>query len=143
LAELISKPIAPTRSCWYKACIPKGASSARQSTMHCAMSCVRSRTGCKSPSTWGDGKFQRLCCGPASPYLQYNKAMSVPLRRNGQMALVVNRVRLHEGDSDLQYWLSRDPAERIAAVEIIRQRIFGGTDEARQGLQRVCRIICR
>jgi hypothetical protein len=70
-------------------------------------------------------------------------AMSVPLRRDGQMALVVNRVKLHEGDSDLEYWLSRDPAERIAAVEIIRRRIFGGTDEARQGLQRVCRIICR
>ena len=69
--------------------------------------------------------------------------MSVPLRRNGQMALVVNRVKLYEGDSELEYWLSRDPAERIAAVEIIRQRLFGGTDEARQGLQRVCRIICR
>ncbi|MFM8248941.1 MAG: hypothetical protein ACKOPL_04300 [Acidimicrobiaceae bacterium] len=69
--------------------------------------------------------------------------MSVPLRRNGQMALVVNRVDLRKGDSDLQYWLSRDPAERIAAVEIIRQRIFGGTDETRQGLQRVCRIIRR
>jgi hypothetical protein len=70
-------------------------------------------------------------------------AMSVPLRRNGQMALVVNRVKLQEGDSELQYWLSRDPAERIAAVEIIRQRVFGGTDETRQGLQRVCRIIRR
>ncbi len=70
-------------------------------------------------------------------------AMSVPLRRNGQMALVVNRVKLQDADSELEYWLSRDPAERIAAVEIIRQRIFGGTDEARQGLQRVCRIICR
>ncbi|MFM9120487.1 MAG: hypothetical protein ACKOQT_09235 [Acidimicrobiaceae bacterium] len=69
--------------------------------------------------------------------------MSVPLRRNGQMALVVNRVDLRKGDSELQYWLSRDPAERIAAVEIIRQRIFGGTDETRQGLQRVCRIIRR
>jgi hypothetical protein len=69
--------------------------------------------------------------------------MSVPLRRNGQMALVVNRVNLRKGDSELQYWLSRDPAERIAAVEIIRQRIFGGTDETRQGLQRVCRIIRR
>jgi len=69
--------------------------------------------------------------------------MSVPLRRNGQMALVVNRVNLRKGDSELQYWLSRDPAERIAAVEIIRQRIFGGTDETRQGLQRVCRIIPR
>ena len=70
-------------------------------------------------------------------------SMSVPLRRNGQMALVVNRSSLHEGDSELQYWLSRDPAERIAAVEIIRQRVFGGTDETRQGLQRVCRIIRR
>ena len=69
--------------------------------------------------------------------------MSIPLRRNGQMALVVNRVKLHEGDSELQYWLNRDPAERIAAVEIIRQRVFGGADETRQGLQRVCRIICR
>ena len=69
--------------------------------------------------------------------------MSIPLRRNGQMALVVNRVKLHEGDSELEYWLSRDPAERIAALEIIRQRVFGGADEARQGLQRVCRIIRR
>lgn len=69
--------------------------------------------------------------------------MPIPLRRNGQMALVVNRVKLQEGDSELEYWLSRDPAERIAAVEIIRQRVFGGTDETRQGLQRVCRIICR
>ena len=69
--------------------------------------------------------------------------MSVPLRRNGQMALVVNRVDLRERDTELRYWLSRDPAERIAAVEIIRQRIFGGADETRQGLQRVCRIIRR
>ena len=76
-------------------------------------------------------------------YLRYNKDMSIPLRRNGQMALVVNRVKLHEGDSELEYWLSREPAERIAAVEIIRQRIFGGADETRQGLQRVCRIIPR
>jgi hypothetical protein len=59
------------------------------------------------------------------------------------MALVVNRVDLRERDTELRYWLSRDPAERIAAVEIIRQRIFGGADETRQGLQRVCRIIRR
>lgn len=69
--------------------------------------------------------------------------MSVPLRRNGQMALVVNRVALREKDSELHYWLSRDPSERVAAVEIIRQRVFGGSHETRQGLQRVCRIICR
>lgn len=69
--------------------------------------------------------------------------MSGPIRRNGQMALVVNRVDLRERDTELRYWLSRDPAERIAAVEIIRQRVFGGTDETRQGLQRVCRIIRR
>ena len=69
--------------------------------------------------------------------------MSTPLRRNGQMELVVKRVHLHKDDSELEYWLSRDPAERVAAVEIIRQRIFGGADETRQGLQRVCRIIRR
>ncbi len=69
--------------------------------------------------------------------------MSVPLRRNGQVALVVNRVDLHEGGSNLRYWLGRDPAERIAAVEIIRQRVFGGSHETRQGLQRVCRVIRR
>ena len=87
--------------------------------------------------------FLRSCCFPTPAYLRYNKDMSIPLRRNGQMALVVNRVKLQEDDSELQYWLSRDPAERIAAVEIIRQRIFGGADETRQGLQRVCRIIRR
>ena len=47
--------------------------------------------------------------------------MSGPSRRDGQMSLVVNRVNLQEGDSELQYWLSRDPSERIAAVEIIRR----------------------
>jgi predicted chitinase len=67
--------------------------------------------------------------------------MAVPLRHNGQMALVVNRVGLHNDDSELSYWLSRDPAELIAAVEIARQRIFGGQNGTRQGLQRVCRII--
>ena len=89
------------------------------------------------------GTCPSSCCIPTPSCLRYNIDMSIPLRRNGQMALVVNRVNLHEGDSDLEYWLSRDPAERIAAVEIIRQRIFGGADETRQGLQRVCRIIRR
>ena len=59
------------------------------------------------------------------------------------MAVVATKVGLQEQGSELQYWLSRDPAERVAAVEIIRQRMFGGADETRQGLQRVCRIIRR
>jgi len=74
---------------------------------------------------------------------RYDRCMSIPLRPNGSMALVVNRVDLHDEDSDLQYWLSRDPSERIAAVEVLRQRVFGGLDETRQGLQRVCHIIRR
>ena len=86
---------------------------------------------------------QRFDCGQTLTLLRYTVGMSLVLRRNGQMALVVNRVDLHENGSDLRYWLSRDPAERIAAVEVIRQRICGGSDEARQGLQRVCRIIRR
>ena len=69
--------------------------------------------------------------------------MSVPLRRNGQMVLVVNRVKLHEGDSELQYWLSRDPAERIAAVEKIRKEFHGWTNEPEPRLSRIYRIIRR
>ena len=69
--------------------------------------------------------------------------MTSAIRNNGKMALVVNRLDLHEDDVDLSYWMGIEPSERVAAVEVLRQRVFGGTDETRQGLQRVCRIIRR
>jgi len=32
-----------------------------------------------------------------------------------------HRINLYEGDSELQYWLSREPSQRVAAVEVLRQ----------------------
>lgn len=40
---------------------------------------------------------------------------------------------------DLAYWLSKKPAERIEAVEILRRQYFGNTAR----LQRVARVIRR
>lgn len=38
---------------------------------------------------------------------------------------------------DLEYWLSRDPSERIAAVEFLRTQFHGNTER----IQRTVRII--
>ena len=46
--------------------------------------------------------------------------------------------------SDVAYWLSRPPAERLAAVETLRRRYYGWTDdESIPRLQRVCRVVDR
>jgi hypothetical protein len=45
------------------------------------------------------------------------------------------------GDSDEKmYWLSKSPAERIEAVELMRQMIYG-YDPARTRLQRVLTVV--
>ncbi len=46
---------------------------------------------------------------------------------------------------DLAYWLSRPMAERIAAVETLRQQAFssGAVIDAEPRLQRVCRVVVR
>lgn len=60
------------------------------------------------------------------------------------MALVVARPNSDQPDDDLDFWLSRPVAERIAAVEVLRRRVFGGGDDATgPGLQRVCRVVQR
>jgi hypothetical protein len=49
------------------------------------------------------------------------------------MALVVHRAsvdRTDTTDDDLDFWLSRPIAERIAAVEVLRRRVFGGDSDA-------------
>jgi hypothetical protein len=44
------------------------------------------------------------------------------------------------GDSDEKaYWLSKSPAERLEAVELIRQMIYG-YDPARTRLQRILTV---
>ena len=44
---------------------------------------------------------------------------------------------LKDKASDLEYWLSKSPEERIEAVEILRRQTDGNTER----LQRVIRII--
>ncbi|MFZ4629866.1 MAG: hypothetical protein ACOYNR_16190 [Blastocatellia bacterium] len=55
---------------------------------------------------------------------------------------VVNRLRLDDPDSvlqDLAYWLSKTPAERVAAVDLLRQQYYGNSAR----LQRVARVVHR
>jgi hypothetical protein len=58
------------------------------------------------------------------------------------MERVIRKKQLHDPSQireDLNYWLSRPPAERIAAVEQLRAQVYGSS----QRLQRVVRIIKR
>lgn len=49
-----------------------------------------------------------------------------------------------EPETDLAYWLTKTPEERLTALEIIRQRYIDlKYNGIRQGLQRVCRIVER
>jgi predicted Fe-S protein YdhL (DUF1289 family) len=64
-------------------------------------------------------------------------------REHRNIDFVVTKSDLHNQQDELSYWLSVSPKERIAAMKILRQRMFGGGDGTRQGLQRVCRIISR
>lgn len=56
------------------------------------------------------------------------------------MEKVVKIVHLRDSSTDLAYWLTKTPQERLAAIEILRQHYFKlmGIEPR---LQRVCRII--
>ena len=49
---------------------------------------------------------------------------------------VISESRLHEHSDDREYWLSQTPAERLAAMELMRQIAYG-YDPATTRLQRV------
>lgn len=51
-------------------------------------------------------------------------------------------VSLEEADDELSYWLSKTPEERLRAVELIRQTLYGYT-HASAGLQRVLTVAQR
>lgn len=59
------------------------------------------------------------------------------------MTKVVTKSTARDQADELMYWSTVSPADRVAAVEVLRRRVFGGTDAARLGLQRVCRIVRR
>lgn len=46
---------------------------------------------------------------------------------------------LADEGSDLQYWLSRPPAERLAAVEFLRQMMYG-YDPLTERMERVLEV---
>ena len=59
------------------------------------------------------------------------------------MQRVVSRSTVQTQSDDLDYWRTIPIAQRVAVVEVLRQRMFGENNGTRQGLQRVCRIIHR
>jgi hypothetical protein len=59
------------------------------------------------------------------------------------MEKVIARYPLKEQPRDTEYWLSRPVAERLAAVEQLRQDMLATEPDAIQGLQRICRVVKR
>ena len=57
------------------------------------------------------------------------------------MEKVIARTALHAPSRDREYWMSRPPEERIAAVEELRQQWIAQHPEVETRLQRVCRIV--
>jgi hypothetical protein len=70
---------------------------------------------------------------PITPHLQDD-------RRVDRAAWSV--VAMDAGDSDLAYWLSRTPQERLAALEQVRQTVYGYAFTPTR-LQRVLEIVER
>lgn len=46
-----------------------------------------------------------------------------PSRR---IAIAASKSGVADQPDDVDYWLKEDPAERVAAVEVMRQRLYGG-----------------
>ena len=63
-------------------------------------------------------------------------------RSSRKIAAVVNKFALGEQPKEREYWMTRTPLERLAALESIR-REYHGENESQQRLQRVYRIIGR
>ena len=60
------------------------------------------------------------------------------------MEKVVKKIGLREKQSDFAFWQRKTPAERLAAVELLRdQYIKFIQKDAEPRLQRVCRVVKR
>ena len=56
------------------------------------------------------------------------------------MDAVVSKSILAGQIDDLEYWMSKEPGERIAAVEMLRRQPVGGGRASGSRIQRVCRV---
>lgn len=58
------------------------------------------------------------------------------------MEKVVRKISIKDKRNyDLEYWLSKTPEERIAAIETLRKQMYGNENDSVPRLQRVLRII--
>ena len=71
-------------------------------------------------------------------HVHYTPAMNDKFPRMDKTAFSV--VSLHDPPDDTAYWLSKTPEERIAAIELTRQILYG-YEPATARLQRVLEII--
>ena len=66
----------------------------------------------------------------------------IPDNRRMVIQRVVQKKSLHPAggkvSGDLQFWLSQPVAARLAAVELLRQQVWGPDAERR--IQKVCRV---
>jgi hypothetical protein len=72
------------------------------------------------------------------PYARGMESGSPPERA---MVRVVATSAVGDETDEIAYWMTVPVADRIAAVEVLRRRVFGYDDVTRPELQRVCRII--
>ncbi len=50
-------------------------------------------------------------------------------------------VSLKDKNSDVNFWLTKTPQERLEALEFLRQQYIKYLGDVQQGFQRVCRVI--
>lgn len=65
------------------------------------------------------------------------------MERETQIAKVVNKRKLHEQERDYSYWQSREPADRIEALEQVRCEYHQWRYGAQPRLQRVYKVVKR
>lgn len=56
------------------------------------------------------------------------------------MTKVVSKSTVGDQVDEIAYWLGVSVEERVGAVEVLRQRMYGGHGGTRPRLQRVCRV---
>ena len=57
------------------------------------------------------------------------------------MDKVLKITSLKSIQSDYAYWMSKSPAERIDAIEILRQQYMNFKKDVKPRLQRVCTVV--
>lgn len=62
-------------------------------------------------------------------------------RPEQKMARTVNIYHVAEQPKDREYWITKTPAERLAALEEIRSEHHANDNESERRLQRVYRVV--